>query len=59
MDVLAYWVSNSGHGGPTISSRQMERLARFGVQCWWDVYFDKEAANSTVPADAAKGPPRG
>jgi hypothetical protein len=42
MDVVAYWVSKSGQGGPVISSRQMERLARFGVECWWDVYFNPQ-----------------
>jgi hypothetical protein len=42
MDVMAYWVSKSGQGGPVITSHQMERLARFGVECWWDVYFSEQ-----------------
>ena len=42
MDIMSYWVSASGEGGPAISSRQMERLAPFGIDCWWDVYFDQD-----------------
>ena len=42
MDVVAYYVS-LGQGGPWITSRQMERLAAFGVDCWWDVYFRSDS----------------
>lgn len=37
-DVSCYWVSASGHGGPTISPPQAEKLVALCLDCWFDVY---------------------
>ena len=38
IDVSCYWRSKSGHGGPTLSKRQLEGLALLGVDFWYDFY---------------------
>lgn len=38
-DVSCLWVSAVGHGGPTLSPKQMMRMARLGLECWFDVYL--------------------
>jgi hypothetical protein len=37
--VSFYWLSLSGHGGPTLSPPQMKRLAELGLEIWFDCYF--------------------
>jgi hypothetical protein len=39
MDVSCFWLSRSGHGGPTVTPLQMGELARLGLDLWFDVYF--------------------
>ena len=39
MDVSCYWLSASGHGGPTLSFLQAQKLAALRLDCWFDVYF--------------------
>ena len=39
MDVSCFWLSASGHGGPTISPEQATKLAALDLDCWFDVYF--------------------
>ena len=39
MDVSRYWVSASGHGGPSVRPAQMGELARLGLELWFDVYL--------------------
>lgn len=34
-----YWLSFSGHGGPTLSPPQMRRLADLGLEISFDCYF--------------------
>ena len=41
-DIACFWMSASGHGGPTLSPSQMKRMAALGVDCWFDVYFGGE-----------------
>jgi hypothetical protein len=38
-DVSCLWISAVGHGGPTLSPKQMQRMARLGLECWFDVYL--------------------
>ncbi len=38
VDISNYWLSASGHGGPTISPQQSEKLATLDLECWFDVY---------------------
>ncbi|QJE97708.1 DUF4279 domain-containing protein [Luteolibacter luteus] len=38
VDVCVRWDSRHGHGGPTISPKQMKALADLGVDLWFDVY---------------------
>jgi hypothetical protein len=38
-DVFCYWVSASGHGGPTISPLQAAMLADLQLECGFDIYF--------------------
>jgi hypothetical protein len=42
MDIMSYWGSATGNGGPTISPEQMSRLVRMNLSVWWDVYFEGE-----------------
>ena len=42
IEISSYWGSKSGHGGPTISPYQMERLSNLGIEVSWDVYFHAE-----------------
>ena len=37
-DLSCCWVSKDGHGGPTLMPYQMERLARLGLEFWYDFY---------------------
>ena len=44
MDICCYWLSASGHGGPTVSPKQMANLVELNLEVWWDIYyFDDEA----------------
>ena len=38
IDVFCYWLSASGHGGPTLSPTQMSVLASLGLDVGFDVY---------------------
>jgi hypothetical protein len=38
MDISCYWLARDGHGGPTISPRQMEALVKLNLELWFDVY---------------------
>lgn len=38
MDVSCFWVSATGHGGPSIHPTQMRDLARLELELWFDVY---------------------
>ena len=43
IDISSFWISATGNGGPSLSPYQMQRLARFQIEVWWDVYiFDDE-----------------
>ncbi|MBI1384181.1 MAG: DUF4279 domain-containing protein [Rhizobiales bacterium] len=42
IDIFCYWLSASGHGGPTLSPAQLRRLAALGIEIAFDVYFDDE-----------------
>ena len=46
--VSCFWLSLSGHGGPTISPGQMRRLGALNIELWFDVYF----AGEDQPASA-------
>ena len=44
MDICCFWLSASGHGGPTVSPKQMAKLVELNLEVWWDIYyFDDEA----------------
>ena len=38
-DIFCYWLSATGHGGPTLSPSQSKRLAALDLECGFDVYF--------------------
>jgi hypothetical protein len=42
MDVSCYWLSASGHGGPSVRPAQMGEFARLGLELWFDVYFQAD-----------------
>jgi len=48
MDISCYWLSESGHGGPTLTPDIMRRLAELELEVWFDVYF--EDTNDEKPA---------
>ena len=39
IDISSYWLSRSGHGGPTLSPHQMHMLSQLGIEVSWDIYF--------------------
>ena len=39
-DVMCYWVSASGHGGPSLLPAQSSKLAALNLEIWFDVYFN-------------------
>lgn len=41
VDISCYWLSASGHGGPSVSPRQTKRLSALDLDCWFDVYFNE------------------
>lgn len=43
MDIACYWVSRSGHGGPTIPPPQMRRLADLNIELGFDFYSPYES----------------
>ena len=38
-DISCYWLSESGHGGPTLSPSQCKKLSDLGIDVWFDCYF--------------------
>jgi len=42
IDISCYWLSASGHGGPSVPPEQARRLADLGIELWFDVYFAGE-----------------
>lgn len=46
MDLSCYWLSRSGHGGPTVSPSQMKRLAELNIELWFDFYGPYEEAEA-------------
>jgi len=38
LDISCFWVSKSGHRGPTLSSKQLAGLAELGLDFWYDFY---------------------
>lgn len=39
-DVMCYWVSASGQGGPSLLPAQSSKLAALNLEIWFDVYFN-------------------
>ena len=44
MDISCFWVSASGHGGPSVRPAQMGELARLNLELWFDVYLGGDDA---------------
>lgn len=42
VDIFSYWSSARGQGGPVLSPPQLARLARFRLECSYDIYFTEE-----------------
>jgi hypothetical protein len=38
MDVSCNWLSEQGHGGPTLTPKIMGELAQLNLELWFDVY---------------------
>ena len=41
IDIACFWVSATGHGGPTLTAKLLGRLAQLSVDVWFDIYFDE------------------
>jgi hypothetical protein len=48
MDIMNYWVSASGEGGPWLMPPQMLKLGELRIQIWWDVYFRERLTDLEV-----------
>ncbi len=44
-DISCLWISAVGHGGPTLSPKQMLRMARQGLECWFDIYVGERRSS--------------
>jgi hypothetical protein len=40
IDLVCYWRSSQGHGGPTLSPQQCLALGHAGVDLWYDFYAE-------------------
>ena len=38
IDIVCYWLSENGHGGPTLSPKQLKELGKLNIEIWFDVY---------------------
>ncbi len=38
IDIMCYWLSENGHGGPTLSPKQLTELGKLNIEIWFDVY---------------------
>lgn len=38
-EIACYWLSASGHGGPTLSPGTLSRLGGLGLTIWFDFYY--------------------
>lgn len=52
IDIMCFWGSATGNGGPVISPHQMTRLAKMNIELWWDVYFEGEDEDESTEEDA-------
>jgi hypothetical protein len=48
-DISCAWFSAFGHGGPTLSPSQMERMGTLGIDCWFDLYVSDVAKAESPP----------
>ena len=37
IDIMCYWLSESGHGGPTLSPKQLTELGKLNIEIWFGV----------------------
>jgi len=51
IDIMCFWGSASGNGGPTISPEQMARLVKLNLEVWWDVWFEGEDEEEATEED--------
>ena len=47
VDVCVRWDSKSGHGGPTLSPKQLSGFGNLGIEVWFDIYFAGDEFNGT------------
>jgi hypothetical protein len=47
IDACVRWDSKSGHGGPTLSPKQMSGFGDLGIEVWFDIYFAGDDFNDT------------
>ena len=38
IDISCYWFSQDGHGGPTLSPKQLTELGKLNIEIWFDIY---------------------
>lgn len=38
IDISCFWSSENGQGGPTLSPKQLKRLAELEIDLWFDIY---------------------
>jgi hypothetical protein len=38
VDLVCYWVSQNGHGGPTLSPKQIVEIGKLNIEIWFDIY---------------------
>ena len=38
IDIMCYWLSENGNGGPILSPKQLTELGKLNIEIWFDVY---------------------
>lgn len=38
IDISCFWSSENGQGGPTLSPKQLKKLAQLELEIWFDIY---------------------
>lgn len=53
VEMIVYWDSKWGHGGPMLTPQTIHRLSHYGIGIWYDVYF----SDRDRPSEEVQGHP--
>lgn len=53
MDIVVFWESLGGHGGPSLTPATMQALAELNIPIWFDIYFAEDEEEEEWDEDSA------